>query len=114
MAVNGKISLGEHASVKGAVKTVNGEVRLAPYAQAGQLSTVLGNIIVQENARVERGILVSRPKGNNSNLPDYPPKVTIGAGAEVNGELVFEHPVTLFVHSTAKIGTVKGAEVVRF
>jgi hypothetical protein len=114
MTVNGKVFVGEDASVKGTAKTVNGELRLAPRAQVGQIKTFLGNITLQDNARVERGILVARPKGSNSHWPDDPPVVTIGPGAEVNGELVFEHPVKLRVHSTAKIGTVTGAVVERF
>jgi acetyltransferase-like isoleucine patch superfamily enzyme len=114
MTVNGRVRVGEDASVQGTAKTVNGELRLAPRAKVGHLSTVLGDITLQDNARVERGILVSRPKGTNSNWPDSPPKITIGPGAEVNGELIFEHPVKLRVHSTAKIGTVKGAEVERY
>src|SRR5690606_41409754 len=37
------------------------------------------------------------------------PRVIIGPGAVVDGPLVFEHEVELFVHDTARTGTVTGA-----
>jgi len=37
------------------------------------------------------------------------PRIVIGPNAVVDGELRFERQVELFVHPTAKIGTVTGA-----
>jgi hypothetical protein len=40
--------------------------------------------------------------------------VIVGAESVVEGPLVFERPVELFVHETARIGEVEGAEPQRF
>jgi len=115
--VNGKVVVGDSASVRGTVRSVNGELRLMPRAQVGRLNTVLGDITLQDNSQVAGDIRMERPKNwgePSSNWPSRKPKVTIGAGAQVHGEMVFEHPVTLRVHSTARIGKVTGAEVERF
>jgi hypothetical protein len=43
-----------------------------------------------------------------------PPRIVIGPNAVVEGALVFEREVTLYVHDSARIGKVTGATAVRF
>ena len=43
-----------------------------------------------------------------------PPRIIIGPNAVVEGPLVFERPVVLYVHKTAKIGPVTGATAQSF
>jgi hypothetical protein len=47
-------------------------------------------------------------------VPGRPPRVVIGPDAIVGGSLVFERTVELFVSESAKIGPVTGATPVRF
>ena len=41
--------------------------------------------------------------------PRRDPRIIIGPNAVVEGPLVFERPVTLYVHTSARIGAVTGA-----
>ena len=43
-----------------------------------------------------------------------PPRIVIGPNAVVDGPLVFEREVTLYVHDSARIGKVTGAIAVRY
>ena len=43
-----------------------------------------------------------------------PQRIVIAQGARVDGPLVFEREVKLYVHATAQIGPVTGATAVRF
>jgi hypothetical protein len=42
------------------------------------------------------------------------PKIVVGPDAVVEGDLVFEQEVKLYVHETARIGKVTGATPVRY
>jgi hypothetical protein len=42
------------------------------------------------------------------------PRVVIGPNAVVDGPLVFERKVTLYVHSSARTGPITGATAVRY
>jgi hypothetical protein len=43
-----------------------------------------------------------------------PPKIVVGENARIRGRLVFERPVELYVHDSAEIGQVSGAQVNRY
>jgi hypothetical protein len=57
---------------------------------------------------VQGGILVEKPHGISWGKPRVP-RIIIGPNAVVNGELRFEREVELYVHTSAKIGSVSGA-----
>lgn len=128
-AVNGGIDAGQRLTVKDGLETVNGGIRVSFLSRigadistvnggitvqqtdvAGRITTVTGDITVGAKSHVHRGILVEKPKGigwssGRRNIP----RIVIGPNAIVDGELRFEHEVELFVHATAKVGTVTGA-----
>jgi DUF4097 and DUF4098 domain-containing protein YvlB len=108
-SVNGELKMANDAHVGGAVSTVNGEIVLTSAGVGGGISTVNGDISVQGSSRVEGGILVKR---NNShswfNWEGSPPRIVIGPGASVQGELRFERKVKLYVSDRATIGPVVG------
>jgi hypothetical protein len=56
---------------------------------------------------------VRKPKSNWSGKP-RPLRIVIGPNAKVDGALVFEREVTLYVHQSATIGSVTGATAVRY
>ncbi|HYM35747.1 MAG TPA: hypothetical protein VET48_10150, partial [Steroidobacteraceae bacterium] len=122
VTVNGRIELGENAVVDGNVKNVNSQITLGRSAHVGnQVITSTGDITLENNARVDKGIRVRESDnwfssifGGLFDVFSHTPVVTIGPGAQVDGELVFEREVELKVHSTAKIGPVKGAKVQRY
>jgi hypothetical protein len=57
--------------------------------------------------------LVEKPNGTVISN-GTPPRIVIGPGVTVQGELRFERPVTLYVSDHATIGSVSGATPVQF
>jgi DUF4097 and DUF4098 domain-containing protein YvlB len=130
--VNGGIELGENAIVTGDVETVNGGIELSRGAETGgkvaninggisihgarvggRIETVNGDVTVTDGARVAGGLKVEKPSGWSwSKSRD--PRIIVGPDSSIDGELVFERDVELYVHSTAKIGKVTGATAKRF
>jgi len=117
-AVNGTVSLGEAVRVSGgvevggAVRNVNGHIVLNGAHVGGGLRTVGGDIDVLGGSRVEGGIVVEKSGWFNTDLKK--PRIVIGPGASVQGNLHFERPVQLYVSDKASIGPVSGATPVMF
>lgn len=110
--VNGSIRIGRGSRVAGAVSTVNGGISMESAEIGRGIETVNGDITVGAGSVVRGGLTVRKPKvgwfgGSFSNSRD--PRIVIGPGATVEGDLVFERDVELFVHETARIGKVTGA-----
>jgi hypothetical protein len=42
------------------------------------------------------------------------PRIVIGAGAVVSGALRFDREVDLYVHATARVGPITGANAIKF
>jgi hypothetical protein len=116
--VNGTIKLDAGVDVGGALKNVNGEMILTGAPVGGGLVTVGGDIDVAAASRVEGGIHVENSSGGwLGSLFGHDtgkPRIVIGPGAIVQGELRFDREVTLYVSDTATIGPVTGATPVRF
>lgn len=112
-AVNGEIELKNGAEVGGAIKTVNGKIMLSGGHVAGGLHTVAGDISLAGDSRVEGGILVEKPSGWFSTTQNKP-RIVIGPGSVVQGDLRFEHEVQLYVSDKATVGPITGATAIRF
>lgn len=114
--VNGGIFIDRGSKVGGDVSTVNGAIGLVGTAVEGGIETVNGDVTVGADSRVARGIRVEKPKGNfGLNFGKHKiPRVVIGPNAVVDGPLVFEREVKLYVHASARIGSVSGATAVRY
>ncbi len=113
-SVNGELTLGESADVAGALSNINGMITLAGAHVAGGIRTINGSMSITGPSRVEGGILVKKQSGvvveTNSDIP----RIVIGPGATVQGELRFERKVQLYVSDKASIGTVSGATPIPF
>ena len=115
--VNGSVFVDRGGNVDGDVSTVNGAIGLVDTDLSGGIETVNGDITVGVRSHVKGGIKVEKP--NSSWMPisivkRKPPRVVIAANAVVEGPLVFEREVKLYVHQSARIGPVTGATVVRY
>jgi hypothetical protein len=117
-AVNGRLTLHTGADVGGALTNVNGAIVLQAAHVGGGIKTVSGNMDIGSNSHVDGGILVQKEQsdvfwffhwGSNDM-----PRIVIGPGAVVQGNLRFERPVHLFVSDSATIGPVIGATAVKF
>ena len=106
--VNGSIFTDRGTTIGGNVDTVNGAIGLVGTQLAGGIETVNGDITVGIGSHVKGGIKVEKPRGW-SMKPRSDPRIIIGPNAVVEGPLVFERPVTLYVHTSARIGAVTGA-----
>lgn len=110
--VNGSIHLEADATAEGTVSTVNGHIKLVGANVAG-LGTTHGTLEVLEGSHVKGRLRVAKPSGFSLRERE-PVRVVIGAESVVDGPLVFERPVELLVHETARIGEVEGAEPQRY
>jgi DUF4097 and DUF4098 domain-containing protein YvlB len=111
--VNGGVELERGAHVRGSLETVNGRMSLTEATVGGGLKTVNGDITVGANSRVDGGILVDKPGKSWSVNKPRNPRVTIEAGAVVNGPLRFEREVDLYLSPSASIGAIEGVPPVR-
>ena len=109
--VNGSVRLNKGSSVSGDIGTVNGRIELVTAEVGGDLSNVNGGMLVTAGSLVHGGIRIRDADGDPMGKP---PRIVIGPGSEVRGELQFERDVELFIHETAHIGPVSGATAVSF
>jgi len=112
--VNGGIYVDRGSRIGGDVETVNGAIGLVGTQVDGGIETVNGDITVGIDSHVKGGITVSRPSFGLSLTPPRKPRIVVGPGAVVEGSLRFDREVTLYVHDSARIGPVSGANVLRF
>ena len=106
--VNGGINVDFNSRIGGDIETVNGGITIKQTEVGGQVRTVSGDLTIGAKSLVRGGIVVEKPSGINFGRQRNP-RIVIGPEATVQGTLRFERKVELFVHPTAKIGTVIGA-----
>lgn len=113
--VNGGVFVGRAGHVRGGVETVNGSIGLVDADLGGGIETVRGDITVGAGSHVRGGIHYPKPSKEWITLSTRKdPRVIIGANAVVEGALRFERIVQLYVHDSARIGTLTGAQAVRY
>lgn len=115
--VNGDIYLPDGGEVKGDITTVNGGIGLVRAKAGRDVSTVSGDITIGVGSRVAGKLLVKKSKGGWNGLPlqiSRIPTIIIGPNAVIQGGMVFEHPVKLYVHTSARTGPIEGATAIAF
>ncbi|HSR65320.1 MAG TPA: hypothetical protein VLM17_06955 [Xanthomonadaceae bacterium] len=114
--VNGSVFADHGDRLARDIETVNGSIGLVHTELAGGIRTVTGDITVGVSSHVHGGIHVEKQQhGWNLNLVrQRPPRIVVGPNATVDGPLVFEREVVLYVHDSAKTGPVTGAKVLHF
>ena len=112
--VNGSIFFDRGGVVGGDIETVNGAIGIVSTQVGGDIKTVRGDITVGVGSKVRGGLRVQKSTGFFNTDNKKPPRIVIGPNAEVTGPLVFERPVVLYVHTSAKIGPVTGATAKSF
>ncbi len=125
-SVNGSISLAEKASAEN-VSVVNGKIRLAPGSRVaddvgnvngeievtgaeigGDLATVNGDVSLMDNARLRGDLTVEKPSGFNWNDRERKPRIVVGPGSRIDGNIVLEREVELYISDSAEVGGVSG------
>ena len=107
--VNGRITLAQAASVADDVTNVNGQIELMDAAVGGNIETVNGDIELYGNSVVKGNIVVNKQSGWGwGKSKKRKPRVVIGPGARVEGKIVLEREVELFISETAEVSRVEG------
>lgn len=106
--VNGKINLGTGASVSADVSNVNGEIEIDGAGIGGDLTTVNGDVTLSNGSTLQGDLVVEKPRGGNWNSRGRKPRIIIGPGAQVLGEIRLEREVELFISDAAEVGGVGG------
>ena len=114
--VNGGVLLRRGGEVQGDVRTVNGAIGLVATVVEGDVGTASGDVTVGIGSHVRGGLRVEKAGATwmPIRLHTRRQRVVIGPGAVVEGPLVFERDVLLYVHDSARTGPVTGAEVRRY
>jgi cytoskeletal protein CcmA (bactofilin family) len=115
-AVNGSLHVNNAAEVSGDVTNVNGGIHVEDAHVAGSIDTSSGGIDLGPNAHIDGNVVVEKDNSWHFgfwNVPT-PPRVVIGPGTVVKGKMRFEREVKLYVSDRATIGSVEGAQVVKF
>ena len=79
-----------------------------------RIETMLGDVTVGADSRVDGGITVEKSQGISLSFSDKVPMIIVGPGASVRGPLRFEREVKLYVSDRATIGAVTGATPIPF
>lgn len=103
--VNGRLTLAAGSRVAGRVSTVNGGIRLEA-SQAVAVETTSGSIELLDGTIIEGTLRVREPSREQRDRP----RVLIGADVRVGGPLQFDRPVELYIHESAEVGEIHGAE----
>ncbi len=114
--VNGRIAL-QGADVQADVEGVNGSISLAAAKVGGNLTTTNGSIELSDGAVIEGDLTVRKTRKLFSSGKDRgrgKPKIIIGENCRVDGKLMFEREVELWVHDRAEVGEIEGATAQRF
>ena len=113
--VNGGIYVDRGGKVGDDIATVNGAIGLVDSDLGGGIETVNGDVTVGAGSHVHGGIHVEKPgQGWLNSSKRKPPRIVVGPNAQVDGPLIFEREVVLYVHRTAKVGRISGATPIAF
>jgi DUF4097 and DUF4098 domain-containing protein YvlB len=107
-AVNGSITTEQDASVTGSIENVNGRIFLTGTEIGGDIKTVMGDVELQQS--ILRGdLVIEEPSSwNDRTSRNRKPRVVIGPGSRVEGTIVVEHDIDLFISNDAEVGAVSG------
>lgn len=119
--VNGRIELDQGVTVADNVETVNGELNFIGATVSGSASTVNGDVTLQDQAVIKGDLTIEKPTSSFWRSKDSKrklPVVTIGPGSRVDGTIILERKVKLFISDTATVGGISGVmtmeDAVRF
>lgn len=108
-AVNGSIRVNSGSKVAKSVSNVNGQIELSGAEVAGNLETVNGDVSLEDESVVKGDLVVDK---NNSwgwgKSKSRKPRIVIGPGSRVEGNIVLKREVELFISDSAAVGGVEG------
>jgi cytoskeletal protein CcmA (bactofilin family) len=106
-AVNGSITVEKAALVMGEIGNVNGRISVEGATVKDDVTTVTGDIRLHD-AVLQGDLVVEEPGMWSNSGKKRKPRIIIGPGSRIEGDIVIEHEVELFISDSAEIGSVKG------
>ncbi len=107
--VNGKIGVDAGSTISSDLSNVNGEISITGAEIGGDLSTVNGDVSLRGGANLHGNLRIEKPGGFNWGTGNSrKPKIVIGPGCIVGGEIIVEREVQLYISDTAEVGGVSG------
>ena len=106
--VNGEINLGQGTTVARNLSNVNGKITLNGAEVGGDVSTVSGDVWLNDSSTVQGDLVVEKPGGWGWNRDRRKPKIVIGPGSRVVGNIELKREVELFISESADVGGVTG------
>ncbi len=108
-AVNGRITLERGVTVSEGVGNVNGQMEFSGATVGGDVETVNGDIELADQSVVRGDIIVEKPSGWSwGKEKRRKPRIIIGPGSRVEGEIHVEREVELYISDSADVGGVSG------
>ncbi|HEX7719013.1 MAG TPA: hypothetical protein VF389_04345 [Woeseiaceae bacterium] len=117
--VNGRIAIGSGSEISKDISNVNGAIQVAGTTIGGDLATVNGDVTLTGNSVLRGDLIVKKPNSREWGRSEKrKPKVVIGPGVRVHGEIELEREVELYISESAEVGGVSGVmtleQAVRF
>lgn len=107
--VNGKIGVDAGSTVSEDLSNVNGEISITGAEIGGDLSTVNGDVSLLAGANLQGDLTIEKPGGMNwTSNKSRKPRIIIGPGSKVGGDIIVEREVELYISETAEVGSVSG------
>ncbi len=107
--VNGSLDTDAETVIEGDVFLINGSAELRGTRVAGDIVAYGGQVTLIDGSEAAQNIVIRKPRGTFS-MSDKP-RVIVGPDSHVVGKVIAERPIRLFVHDSASVGGVEGAEV---
>jgi len=118
-AVNGRIKLESDATVESDVGNVNGDIEFEGSEVGGNVKTVSGDVDLRDAAVIKGFLIIEKPSmWGWGNKKSRVPTVTIGPGSRVEGKILLEREIKLYISESAEVGGVEGemsmSDAIRF
>ncbi len=108
-AVNGKIKVASGSTVADDVANVNGVIEFSGAEIGGNVTTVSGDILLEDRSTVKGDLIVEKPSNWSWNKgKKRKPRIVVGPGSVVEGVIRLEREVELFISESATVGGVEG------
>lgn len=105
--VNGEIEMEQGTTVAGDVSNINGGFQITAAEIGGNLTTVSGDVWLNEGSIIQGHLYVESP-GSWSLFNKRKPRIVVGPGARVVGNIELEREVELYISESSEVGGVTG------
>lgn len=117
--VNGNIYFANGgAEVDGNVFAVNGLIKLFDATITGNVSNFNGGIYLEDGTKIEGSLKVEKPNKNGGFNISFGkkqiPLIIFGKNVSIDGDVVFEREVNLYVHESADVAKIRGADAILY